>query len=180
MLKKFVFTIVLSAGFLVSAGFAQQTAEKKSGETTNQESEQTEEKITLESLEGTWNIESIEFRGEKAPPQGGAPEVIKISEGVMNTLAGGKPVGTFSNLEMAIKEADPMQLDLVRERGGEQRTLPCILKFEENQLVIALPMVPLDDRPDMETARPKSFDSNDGQFLVLRAVKNDEEEEDDN
>lgn len=174
MLTKYIFSISLSVSLLAGVVSAQQTAEEQAIEKNDQESEQATEKITLKDLEGTWNVESIEFDGQKAPPQAGAPEVFKMSEGVLNTLTGGKRLETFSDLRMAIKEADPMQLDLIRGQEGEQGTLPCIFKIEEDRLVIAMPMVPTKDGPDMETARPKGFDTSDGQFLVLTAIKKTE------
>lgn len=176
MFNKFLSTIILSISLLTSVGSAQQSIEGKSVDPNEQESEQADDKITLKNFEGTWNVESIEFGGQKSPPQSGAPEVLKVSEGILNTLSDGNPLETFSKLKMTINEAEPMQLDLIRGREGEQGTLPCIFKFDEERVIIAMPLVPAMDGPDMETARPDNFDSSNGPFLVLTAVKAKEED----
>lgn len=176
MYKNFVLTFSLCFGLWASVAVAQQAVEENPAEKTNQEAEQDDDKITLKDFDGTWQVETIEFAGQKSPPQAGAPEVLKISEGTLDTMTGDKPLETFSQLKMLIKEAEPMQLDLIRGREGDQGTLPCIFKFEEDRVIIAMPMVPVKDGPDIETARPDNFDSATGRFLVLTAVKKKEED----
>lgn len=128
--------------------------------------------LTPSMLEGSWKVETIEFRGESRMPQSGMPETVQITDGVFNAFTGEKPIPTFSEMRMEINDSiNPVELELVRNMNQRIESLPCIVELAGQQLRIAMPMVPANKSPDDSLPRPKSFDTTTGPFMVLSATR---------
>jgi hypothetical protein len=74
---------------------------------------------------------------------------------------------TFKNLQLDLGPRKvPRAVDLVR---GDKESLPCIYELKDDELKLAMPLVPRDRKPEEPLARPASFDTKDKPVLVLIA-----------
>jgi uncharacterized protein (TIGR03067 family) len=144
---------VLVAGFAVPAGAVADDAAK----------------ADLAKLEGTWDVVSIEAGGMKMPAGQGGPEKAVIKDGVATFFAQGKAMPTFKDLKLQLDpKKKPKAVDLVR--GGKE-ILPCIYEVTDDGLKLAMPLVPLNRKPQEPLPRPESFDSKGQEFIVLTAKR---------
>jgi uncharacterized protein (TIGR03067 family) len=144
---------IFVAGFIVSLGLA-----------VDEDS-----KADLRKLEGTWEVVSFEVGGKKVDPGKGAPEKAVIKDGKATFFAGGKEIPTFRNLKLELDpKKKPKEVNLVR---GERERLPCIYEVTEEELKLAMPLVPKERKPGEELSRPESFDSKDKPVVILTAKR---------
>jgi uncharacterized protein (TIGR03067 family) len=140
---------VLVAGFVVSAVTAAED----------------DTKAELKRFEGSWEVVSIEASLMKTAPGKGAPQKAIIKDGKATFFAQGKELPTFKDLTLAIDpKKKPKVLDFIR--GGNE-CLPCIYELTDQELKLAMPLVPKERKPGDRLPRPESFDTTGKPFLVL-------------
>jgi uncharacterized protein (TIGR03067 family) len=122
-------------------------------------------KAEMKKLEGNWEVVSIEANGMKIPVQKGAPEKALIANGKATFYSDGKAMPTFKDLGLELDpKKSPKEVNLVRGKG---ETLPCIYELSDTELKIAMPLVPLDRKPEDKLERPNSFATKDKPVMVL-------------
>ncbi len=126
-------------------------------------------KADLQALEGAWDVTSIVAGGKKLGLTEAPLEKAVIKDGKATFFWQGKEIATFKDLKLQIDaKQKPKTVDLVRE-GSE--TLPCIYKIENDEWVLAMPLIPEQRAPGEPLPRPKSFDSKDQLAVVLTAQR---------
>lgn len=125
-------------------------------------------KDELVKLTGTWEITSVVAAGNEMPKRKGFVMLV-VKDGRLSMVDDGKPIETFSNLRMTLDpKKSPKVLDLIR---GDNEELPAIYELKDDELKIAISMVPLKRKPDEKLPRPESFDSKGKEFLVITAKR---------
>ena len=125
----------------------------------------------LAPLEGTWQVTSIEVAGVKDPAglSGGGAEWLVVKGARATFFARGEEMPTFKDLGLeAAPKAGPQALDLVR--GGKE-VLPCLFEVEGDALKLAMPLVPVEPKPEERLSRPESFESKGKSVVVLVAKR---------
>jgi uncharacterized protein (TIGR03067 family) len=121
----------------------------------------------LKRLEGTWQVIAIEAGGMKVDAARGAPEKAVIKDGKATFFALGKEMPTFRGLRLDLDpKKNPKAVNLVR---SEKESLPCIYEVKDDQLMLAMPLVPKDRKPGSQLPRPESFETKDKPVMVLIA-----------
>ena len=160
--------IVISVS-LVLLGCSENSAPSKKHDQPNPS---VSERLSNESLEGAWKVISILVNGQSYSSEAGMPETIVVSNGRFNAGSKGNNLPHFSNLEISISaNANPVKLDLIRDKNSRQESLPCIIKLDKLKMTIAMPMIPASKSPNDPLPRPKSFDTTKEQIMVLTAVR---------
>jgi uncharacterized protein (TIGR03067 family) len=143
----------LAAGLLVSTG----------------RSADDENKADLKKLEGSWDVVSMDVAGMKTEAGKGAPDKLVVKDGKMALIVDGKELNAFKDLKLELNaKKKPKAVDLLRE-GKE--TLPCIYEVTEEEVKIALPLIPKERKPGEVLPRPESFETKDKPVMVIVAKR---------
>ncbi len=128
-----------------------------------------ENKADLKKLEGTWDVVSMEIAGKKFEAGKGAPDKLVVKDGKMTLFADGKEVSTFKDIKLDVDaRKKPKAVELVRE-GKE--TLPGIYEVTDDEVKLAMPLVPKDRKPGEALPRPESFETKDKPVMVIIAKR---------
>lgn len=123
----------------------------------------------FKKLAGTYDIKSIMADGERMPAGKGGPDQIVIKDGKFTLMMGGKAMGTFADLTMEIDaKKTPKAIDLIRE-GKDQ--LPAVYELKDDELKLAMPLVPLQKKKGELLPRPDSFETKGKEYLVVTAKR---------
>src|SRR5438105_15748387 len=139
---------ILVAGLVIPAGVAADDAAK----------------ATLAKFEGTWDVVSTEANGMKLPVGQGGPEKAVVKGGVTTFFTNGKAMGTFKDLKLELDPKKPGAVDFIR---GENERLPCLYELTDDQLKLAMPLVPVQPKNEEVLSRPESFETKGKPVIVL-------------
>jgi uncharacterized protein (TIGR03067 family) len=128
-----------------------------------------ENKADLKKLEGSWDVQFMDVAGKKVEGGKGGPEKLVVKDGKLTLYADGKEVATFKDIKLDVDaKKQPKTVEMVRE-GKE--TLPGIYEVSDEELKIAMPLVPKERKPGELLPRPESFETKDKPIMVIAAKR---------
>ena len=171
-MKNFLFILLFLLSVATNQAVCQTVETDEKSEPENVE--QQERQLGLDDLQGGWRINSVSMWGVNVKSDKEMPQNLFFENDVMIVDSGEEEPGDRSRMTIEIIEAQPVQINFMREKDGKQEVLPGIIERADGILKIALPAVPAEPQPGEVLSRPISFDDTESPFLLFTASKQEE------